>query len=120
MPGWKPTLTVEYNEATFTFQSPDEAYLAFARHCQSENALQNPLSPENTQLLNRIFMDGCIGWEGVEGLEYSEEAKLRLPMLDRASIAGMYVGTVMGIDAKKVLQSLQHIAFTPPGGGSET
>lgn len=121
MAGWKPVLDVEYNGATFLFQSPDDAYLAFAKHCQEEqSATVNPLAPKNTELLNRIFVEGCVGWEGVEGLEYSKDNMLRLPILDRASIAGLYVGEVMGIDAKKVLQSLQPTGSMPPGDKSGT
>jgi hypothetical protein len=118
---WNVVKDVEYQGATFDFTSPDEAYTRFVKFCRSKaGQAVDPTDPDYWVYLDAIFMAGCIGWRGVEGLEFSEDAKARIPLQDRANIGGVYVARVMGIDEKKVLLDVPLTGSSPQDGASET
>lgn len=122
---WKLPLAdpIEYKGARFWFTNADAEFVAFEKHGRAlakAGKDADPSSPEHWAPLDALFMAGCIGWEDVEGLEFSEDAKRQIPIEDRVNIAGLVYLRLKGIDEKKVPLDGLLTCSSPPGGPSET
>lgn len=107
---------VEFGGAKFFFDTrkAEKPFMAAMAHgAANRNKVVDP--QESWALADALFIEGCVGWEGVEGIEYSEAAKLDLPAMWRWKIAEGYIAAVSGLGEDESAQGAPPTSSTPPG-----
>jgi hypothetical protein len=142
---WKPTLTVtvEYEGATFVFESPDEALARYTALVQRwvmnaargvdleqldeeeqrelaesvETRLQASMPDELAGIFADMFVEGCRSWEGVEGddgpLECDALTRRQIPFADKLALGHAYVQRLNEIDEGKGAPPRPRTTCTP-------
>jgi hypothetical protein len=89
---------VEFGGAKFYFDTrkAEKPFMALIAH-GAANRGEDVAPQESWALADALFIEGCVGWEGVEGIEYSEAAKLDLPAMWRWKIAEGYIAAVSSL-----------------------
>jgi len=130
---FRPQLTVdvEYEGATFTFKTPDEAMskvFAITQRCQAEGmdaaAIDAQPPADLMQAMTQVFVDGVIAWEGVEGEESfiacNGGTKRAIPFEDKVAVANGYLQKRAELQAGKVVSAAPGMSITEPEAPAES
>lgn len=107
---------VEFSGARFLFDTrkAEKPFMAAMVHGAANRG--NDVDPQQAwALADALFIEGCVGWDGVEGVEYSEAAKLDLPAMWRWKIAEGYIAAVSSLGEGVSGRDEQPTSSTPHG-----
>ena len=107
---------VEFGGAKFFFDTrkAEKPFMAAMAH-GAANRNKDADPQESWALADALFIEGCVGWEGVEGVEYSEAAKLDLPAMWRWKIAEGYIAAVSSLGEGVSAPDAQPTSSMPQG-----
>ena len=124
---YRPILTVdvEHEDAIFTFKSPDAAMsklMAITQRCLADGMSEADVDlrppADLLEALSDIFVEGVIGWTGVEGeskpIECNGGTKRVIPFADKVVIAQGYIANYAELEAGKVASAEADLSITPP------